>query len=483
MLTLSHTMMIQPDTLQFSAIRVLIDNLPSYMPLLQERKGYLGAGANDILRVAGVDNNKHQADFIMDLFTFRFIDHTTNLTFPPSKYIPTAEHLETHLFHHGHRITEISLAICICHQTKMDEVNSLLRVIGSSAKVLRCLTLPKCLNNRCTITNRGADFIIKSKLPETLQEITFLSTVFLDEDVLLNLLSSLINLKVLNISHISVLGCSPFPIPFSHVPPQRTLTQLEHLRIYDYVGCPCGCSPNFTREWKELAEEYTNLKTLQISNEWDADTNWLFDLRDGLRTRKEPLEYLSVLVSTYYYSPSPSSSSSDDGYDDDRMAIHRRIPSIIQELNADKINTGQTLEELYELLHGARVDATIKHLIIRVRYIWLATDKTHKTYSDMLAIIKFLIPRYRHLCTVVQLCVETLLIMVENSTLRQTLNLIPSFIETFITRIMMNRNYPLYPPYVYDIITKILNVYGDSISVDVIKRYNNESLTFPPTYF
>ena len=483
-------MMIEPDRLQFSAIRVLIDNLPSYMPLLRKRKAYLGAGANDTLRVVGegkkrIDHN--HADFIMDLFTFMFNDHTTGLIFPASRYIPTSEHLKTHLLHHGHRITELSLASCTCYGEEEEEeaaaanarkrdlwletrsksrkrvlglsmaasnITKLLEIICSSAKVLKSLTLPKCKN--CVISKRDADIFINSHLVNTLQELTLLSIVFMSEEVIQEILSSLINLKVLNLSHVSTIGCRArecFLIPLNWFSSYPALTQLEHLRIYDNVDCPCeeGCVPYITeREWEELGEQYTNLKTLQISCHMPEGENalgeyclWLHHLKNGLRTRKEPLEYLSVMV-----------------YEEESIRI-------IRQMNANKITVGETLEEiLYEMLRGDRDDLTIRYLIFDVMDVWRKTDKkTHKLCGDMLAIINILIPNYRHIYNVFETCGRILVYMVEDLALRQALKLTPSFIETFITRIMgpENEKFPLYH------IFRILRAYDDVISVDVFE--------------
>ena len=80
-------------------------------------------------------------------------------------------------------------------------------------------------------------------------------------------------------------------------------------------------------------------------------------------------------------------------------------------------------------------------------------------YHDMLAILKLLVPKYKHLPDVVHTCINALYSMVVNPWIRKELNLTPSVIETFITIMVCpeNDNFNL------DRICDILAIYQNSI--------------------
>ena len=429
--------MIQPDPLQFFATRVLLDNLPSYMITIKEKKGYIGdhTTAKHILRILkdyprenkpwrnyreekSPRFDKIHANFIMDVFTFRLM-HSSDLIFPFSKCIPTFEHFYTHLRHHGNYLTVLSLDSCPCSRY-FGFMDPLLDVICSHTTVLKSLTLPKCYNKKktCCISEKGAETIINSRLTHTLQEITFVSTVVTTEKIILRILSSLNNLRILNLSNVYVIGCrqaEKLPIPFNYGS-YRAISRLEHLRIYDYIDCMCHrgrtCVPHEGEScfWEDIGEQYPNLKTLQISSIW-ADKQWgygwLLRLSDGLSKRKKPLEYLSV--NTDYV-------------------------EIVRQMNADRINTVDTLEDiLYEAVRGDQDDESIKRVMIKILYVWCwLGDKTHKLCGDMLAFINFVIPNFRHISEVFVNCSYIVAEMIG----KDIIKLPTSFIETFITTIM-----------------------------------------------
>ena len=504
----------------------LVENINQYLSGLlfvhgKEKDQYLGCHTtvNDFLRVLafhGKENDvrvlgfnlntlrdkqdflfndrfdKNHADIIMNIFT-HWLVHPKKLSFPCSRYIPTFEQLNIHLRHHGNYLTELSLARCPCHGNK--DMDPLLNIICSSTSLLRCLTLPKCgkesIYDRCCISEVGAQTIINSNLINTLQEITFSSTVFVNEDVLLKILSSLSdNLRILNMSHIAFRGCRKnerIPIPFAFLSSSssssssssfscsfcssssssyhsyRPLSQLQHLRIYDYVDCECQndderCLPDEDHycPWHEIGEQYHNLKTLQISSWWARywEPNWLLCLNEGLRRRKKPLEYLCL------------QKICDVDYD------------VIRQMNVDRINIGETLNDiLYEMIRGDRDDLSIEKLSI----CGWSFDFDHRDQCrDMLAIINFLIPDYRHIETVFDGCCTAIIEMVKDSRLRQHLALTPSFVETFLSRIICPENnlFDLTP--VFD----ILVVYGECISVDVFDMVlRTLSLQKPMDYY
>ena len=439
-------------TLQLLALRALIENLPARMPQIlsvhrDKRYGYIGDPdmARDLLSVVvSIENSivdKYHADFIMDLFTFMFI-HSTDLVFPSSRYIPTLRHLETHLLHHGYRLTELSLANCYS-----DENEELLKVISCSPlKVLKCLTLPR---NR--VSERGADVIKKSEFINTLQTLKFSSTVFSTMDVLLEILSSLTNLKVLSLSNISCGGgggtSQILPIPLGGVS-----SNLEHLRIYNYTPPEFVVDPEqLSNEWVEFCQQYPNLRILRLLRIEYIIGNYytsLCALRDGLDKRKEPLTYLSL-------------ETTDDKYS--------RL--IVRQMNATRITTCDTLRDiLYQIKKEGLGDDITQHLLWKIGYIWRKLEdkrNNHNICRHMLAIIDRVIHKYKHFPQrMFSVCVEALLFMVQDSKLREELKLTPLYIEKFITNIMGPQNEE--DCFLVSIF-EILIVYGDSISVDVFE--------------
>ena len=467
--------MIQPDPLQFFATRVLLNNLPSYMMTIKQ-KGYIGDHtiAKDILRIIkdcttqkqpwwwvfryqdyekemSVRFDKNHANFIMDVFTFR-LTHSSDLIFPFSKCIPTFEHFYTHLHHHGNYLTVLSLDSCPCSKS-FGFMDPLLDVICSYTTVLKSLTLPKCYNKKktCCISEKGAETIINSRLTHTLQEITFVSTVVTTDNIILRILSSLNNLRILNLSNVYVIGCrqaEKLPIPFNYGS-YRAISRLEHLRIYDYINCMCHReSTCLLREgescfWEHIGEQYPNLKTLQISSIW-ADKwwgdGWLFRLRDGLSKRNKPLEYLSV--NTNYV-------------------------TIVRQMNADRINTVDTLEDiLYEAVRGDQDDESIERVMQKIYGVWWSLDdKTHKLCGDMLAFINFVIPNFRYIREVFISCSYIVAEMID----KDIIKLPTSFIETFITSIMGPDTEDFKLVHIFEILMKYNG--GDPIiSVGVIEK-------------
>ena len=444
-----HTPINVVKSLQLLGLRVLIDHLPSYMPQILKCNRYIGdhTTARDLLNMMSYKkyeigdkhhriNNKHHIDCIMDLFTFMLADYSPDLIFPISLYIPTFEQLDTHLLHHGNRLTRLSLTNCHGDNVTTDEI---LRIICRSLKFLKSLTLAS--NRTCSQT--GADMIKNSELPNTLYELNLMGTMFSTGDVLLQILSSLTHLKKLNLCRVRMNTChQSLAVPLLLL--DNSLLFLENLRVFFFEGC-CHKS-NKELKWGRFVENHPNLKTLQLSNEsYDS----LLCLREGLRTRKEPLAYL---------------------------AVDTDCPYLTLQMNANIITTGETIKEiLYDMEHGGLDYLSVHHMLTNTSFVWRnrSNKKNPEICRDMLGIINLLIPKYTHYSVVFFECSDIIRFMVQDSRLREDLQLTPSFINTFINHLMMVDDPAIHVGIVrQDLVNilEILAVYEDSISVVVFER-------------
>ena len=456
-------MAIQPERLQLLAARIFINNIPlhfHHLNTLCKNGQYIGGPgvSKDVLRIVGEDRFSEQhVDLIMDIFTY-MLNHSSVLRFPASKYLPTTNQLENHLHHHGESLTELSIVNCFLVNSN-DNTDSLLETIGKNcSSLLKHLTLPGCIAETC-ITERGVNALITSKFCNSLQRLDVSSLTFSSTDILLQLLSSLSNLKRLNLSDVKVLRCNQkLPIPLNGC----SLPHLEHLNIYNFQGClwKCMCLDSPTRlrserlesDWIEFWEKYTGLKTLQIYGNTCTNTS-LLAVSEGLKKRKTPLEYLGIHM------------QADDEYQ--RWIIQKMR-------NVDKITTGVSISELrYELETRMRDyvindSAITDYVFFKLEGVWQKSREKDdlKIYRDMLVILKLLIPQYKHLPDVFHTCTSALCYMVENPWVRKELNLTPSVIETFITLIMCPEN----DNFGIDRICDILAIYKNSISVPIYDK-------------
>ena len=201
---------VHPEPLQFLALDVWINHLPSLSRWIPNNRGYLGGPdiSKDILRItalSGIEKRRRNdgdarfdrdhADLIMDIITFSILP-ATELIFPPSFYVPTLRQLRTHLSHHGHKLTALSLYRCDAPS------HQLLRVIGEHCSSnLKSLVLPAFLD----IDDECVDYIsgINCKFSSTLRKLDLASSVFSTVDTLLRLLSQLPRLEDLNLSNVS----------------------------------------------------------------------------------------------------------------------------------------------------------------------------------------------------------------------------------------------------------------------------------------
>ena len=448
--------------LQFLALRGLIEHLPTYMPQILElhRAGrYIGDHntAKDLLNVMSYYGKEKQKevhlpnppfmprfdqdhiDLIMDIFTFMIIDYSPELIFPPSRYIPSCKQLHTHLIHHGDRLTKFSLDVDYIATITPDK---LLEIICDSLKFLKILTIPDCSYSACS--RRSVKIIEKSQLPNTLHELNLMATRFTTLAVLLDIISSLTHLKKLNLSKIRIFGyrgpcAQSLPLPIFD-----SLFYLEHLWIYDFYSRYYDHRPLSNTEWSEFIQYHPNLKTIQLSGKSSWRNDYVWSLEEGLKMRKTPLMYLGV----------------KEDYEQYRCLIRR--------MNADKITTGETIQELlYDISMGGGLNYVSVHDIVsNMTRIWQICDKSIDKCRDMLSVINLLIPRYKHISRVFYTCSEVILYMAKSLRLREEFQLTPSYVETFITHLLMdpeNENEDLVN------IFEILALYENSISVVVFE--------------
>ena len=467
-----HTPINVVQRLQLLGLRVLIDNLPPYMPQILKCNRCIGDNttARDLLNImtykkyqrgmkhCRLVDNKHHIDCIMDLFTFMLADYSPELIFPISLYIPTFEQLDTHLLHHGNRLTRLSLTNCHGDNVTTDDI---LRIICRSLKFLKSLTLAP--NGTCSQT--GADLIKNSELPNTLYELNLMGTMFSTGDVLLQILSSLTHLKKLNLCQVRMNMCRSLHHHQSlavqlHLL-DNSLLFLENLRVFFFEGC-CHKS-NEELKWGTFVQNHPNLKTLQLTEEsYDS----LLCLREGLRTRKEPLAYLAVEIDSSYLS------LVNDEYNN---ALEKK-KIIIRQMNANIITTGETIKEiLYDMENGGLDSLSVHHMVTLTSFIWRnrSNKKNSEICRDMLRIINLLIPKYTHYSIVFFMCSDIIRFMVQDSRLREELQLTPSFMNTFINHLMMIDDPAIDLEIVREDlvnIIEILAVYKDSISVVVFER-------------
>ena len=86
--------------------------------------------------------------------------------------------------------------------------------------------------------------------------------------------------------------------------------------------------------------------------------------------------------------------------------------------------------------------------------------------KDMLSVINILIPKYRHIRRVFDLCSSALLSMVHDPRIQTELKLTSSVVESFIVHIMCAEN----EDYNHLSLCQILAVYHDSISISVFEK-------------
>ena len=454
-----------PETLQFSAVRILVSTLPSRMTQINnviDGQRYLGNSSipEDILRCFVFKNqfSEHHAHLIMKLFTSSFM-HSTKLVLlfssQSSSCIPTARQLNNHLFHHGKCLTELSLGRC----SDTIPTDILMEIIsrGCSSN-LKKLSLPRGGGGDC-VTMSGAYAIISAEFAHTLQELNVSSLMFMNINVLLEILSHLSHLRKLEICDVIPSCSDPHHHHHHHqhqqhqllpVPLDGTLLRLEHLHISSY-----DLTENFIQlsaEMSRFCKYYPRLKSLQFFQciSLQTDIASLLSLSVGLQERKERLAYLRI--ETRY------------GY----------CRNIVRQMNADKITTGSTIEELlYELKMdgegGLLFWNTIWIRVSSLEEVW--DDESNKDYTvcrDMLDIINILIPKYKDINKVLQVCAKVIFFMVTDPRLRDELELTPSKIETFINLTIDLKNNNDYSFCV--IICRIVLVYKDSISVDVFDK-------------
>ena len=444
---------INPERLQLLTIRVLINHLPSLI-FKMKKEEYLGGSdvCRDILNITALNGkekrrdlkwtrrfNKYHSNLIMDILTFLVIPSPI-LIFPPSKYIPTLQQLRNYLSYHGNDLIELSLADCCDDYIDECYYDALLEVIGAmcSSKLKR-LTLP-VLNRYCygccCITERGANAIIKSRFSHTLQELDMSSSIFLNWDVLLKLVSYLPNLRKLNVSNVTVMLDTDhrhqiLPIPLN----EYSLLNLEHLNMCSFnygiciptIGDNGGIARMLEREWGLFFKKYSRLKTLQIAHTFSTlDVESLLIFRDCLQKKEEPLTYLRIRA----YS---------DTWDNSivNVDISSRYPAIaiIRQMNADKISIGETFDELYDELQREDVDNFTRiNVIHNLEVIRMFGSIMKQRHDEILSAIDLLIPKYKHIREVFDECCNAVLIM------GQERKLTPSILEAFITLAMGPEN-------------------------------------------
>ena len=258
------------------------------------------------------------------------------------------------------------------------------------------------------VTDIGAHAMINADFAHTLQELNVSSLIFRNIDVLLEILSHLSDLRKLEICDISSENRHQIlPVPLD----DRSLLRLEHLCISSY-----DLTENISAEMSRFCQNYPCLKSLQIFQciTLQTDIATLLSLSAGLQERKgERLAYLRI--ETRY------------GY----------CRNIVQQMNADKITTGATIEEiLFELKMdrggGVVVLHTIWSRVSSLEEVWNESNKDYNQCRDMLEIIDLLIPKYKDIIKVLQVCAKAILFMVNDQRLRDELKLTHSKIESFL---------------------------------------------------
>ena len=459
---------VHPEPLQFLALDVWINHLPSLSRWIPNNRGYLGGPdiSKDILRItalSGIEKRRRNdgdarfdrdhADLIMDIITFSILP-ATELIFPPSFYVPTLRQLRTHLSHHGHKLTALSLYRCDAPS------HQLLRVIGEHCSSnLKSLVLPAFLD----IDDECVDYIsgINCKFSATLRKLDLASSVFSTVDTLLRLLSQLPRLEDLNLSNVSFSLDSissndqmlPLPLDGSSLPRLESLNlcSIRYLNYYHYWTTVDA--QRLEIEWTRFFEQCPRLKILQVAHTFaTVDAESLLVLKKCLDRRREPLEYLRIRAYSRDYSHRLISFDRSEAI------------SIIREMNADEISAGETFPELFGELNRNDVD-----------FFFLNYRRIHKLHdlevTQMLgkplihcplAAVRKLIPTYRHVREVFHACVNAILVLTQQSDSR----LSPTAIEGFLTLVMGPENSHFSHVKVYD----ILALYRANISVKVFEK-------------
>ena len=486
---------VNPESLTFLTIRVLVNHLPHLEDQVSKTwtengQRYLTSNnqsAHSVLRVTesyGEEKmmdfdpddedseilpfDRDHADSIMNIFTSRFI-HSDTLRFPPSRCIPTPSHLKDHLTYHGQYLTELSLLHCYSYDSELRGGDDVLEIIarGCSSNLKR-LALPDTSRTLC-ITERGVKALAtESEFAHTLLELRINGSYFLTTAVLTNMLRCFPSLVKLSLSNVKVI-CGDQILPF---PLDNSLSRLEMLYMdkfhecYDTRDCfVCGAdheygfqderrSQKLTLEWIQFFEYYPRLKTIQVFHTYFTrnDNQFIQALMEGLQTRNaSPLEYVGL-----------------DTYDDDGTDG----PSVIR-MNALKVTGNAKMEDLHFSLEralesGVSEEALFCWVWYRLYRSWERSPKDLKTCRVVLLIINRLIPDYMYLETFFQFCVETLFFMLTDPRLcKNELGLTPFVIERVLLTLTTG-GYDNSICHLY--ICRIFDLYRDVFCIDIFER-------------
>ena len=502
---------INPESLTFLAIRVLVNHLPYLEDQVSKTwtengQRYLTSNnqsAHSILRVTekhgkekhmmnfhpmyeeNLRFDKDHADSIMNIFTSRFI-HSHTLRFPPSGYIPSPTHLKNHLFHHGRYLTELSLVHCYSYYSELRGGDDVLEIIarGCSSNLKR-LALPDTSRTLC-ITERGVKALAtESEFAHTLLELRINGSYFSNIAVLTNTLRCFPSLVKLSLSNVKIVcrHCTGQILPF---PLDNSLSRLEMLYMDKFNEC-CNShicnscreyhlfdyrhghrTQKLTLEWIQFFECYPRLKSLQVFFAHyslltggrrriyciDNDSRFIQALIEGLQTRDaSPLDYVGL-----------------DTYDNDGTDG----PSVVTRMNALKVTGNSKMEDLHFALEralesGVSEDAIFDWVSCRLSESWERSPKDLKTCRILLLIIDRLIPSYKHLSEVYYFCFETLLFMLKDPKLcKDQLGLTPSVVERLLL-ILTTDERPVFTN--CDVhICQIFHLYRDVFCIDIFER-------------